>query len=144
MGYPIGSVSSGTLDTGVLLRAFADELLRLNIRERSIPYAGLIREAQSIDPESDDAGELLDDLTSALCELAGPYFYFGAHPGDGADFGFWLPESFAAEFDGLRVSDTSEVPDDYNGEVLHVNGHGNATLYAARAGHELVELWSVV
>jgi hypothetical protein len=38
------------------------------------------------------------------------------------------------DFDGLRVSDTSEVPDDYSGEVLHVNDHGNATLYVADNG----------
>jgi len=35
------------------------------------------------------------------------------------------------------------VPADYCGEVLHVNDHGNATLYAAERG-QLSEVWSVV
>jgi len=61
----------------------------------------------------------------------------------GSYYGFWLSESFEADFDGLKVSDTSEVPADYSGEVLHVNDHGNATLYAASAG-ALTEIWSVV
>lgn len=47
------------------------------------------------------------------------------------------------DFDGLRVSDLSEVPDDYTGEVLHVNDHGNMTLYACTDG-ECSEVWSVV
>ncbi|MGH8674178.1 MAG: hypothetical protein ACREVG_07705, partial [Burkholderiales bacterium] len=46
-----------------------------------------------------------------------------AFSGDGADFGYWLQDM--TDFDGLRVNDTSEVPSDYSGEVLHVNDHGN-------------------
>lgn len=37
------------------------------------------------------------------------------------------------EFDGLAVADLSEVPADYRGTVLHVNDHGNATLYVKTA-----------
>lgn len=37
------------------------------------------------------------------------------------------------EFDGLTVSDLSEVPASYRGEVLHVNDHGNATFYVKSA-----------
>jgi hypothetical protein len=47
------------------------------------------------------------------------------------------------EFDGLVVSDTSEVPSDFSGEVLHINDHGNATLYGARRG-KLVEVAACV
>lgn len=47
------------------------------------------------------------------------------------------------EFDGLVVSDTSEVPSNFSGEVLHINDHGNATLYGARLG-KLVEVASCV
>jgi hypothetical protein len=50
----------------------------------------------------------------------------------------------AGEFEGMIVNDTSEVPDDYDGEVLHVNDHGNATLYLAEAGEELEELDAIV
>lgn len=43
------------------------------------------------------------------------------------------------EFDGLVVADTSEVPSEFLGDVLHINDHGNATLYGARLG-KLVEV----
>lgn len=48
------------------------------------------------------------------------------------------------EFDGLVVSDTSEVPADYDGEVLHINDHGNATLYVADGEGNLKEIAAVV
>jgi hypothetical protein len=84
-----------------------------------------------------------EDLPNLLNEVCPPYFYFGAHPGDGADFGFWLSENMEFDFDGLKVSDTSEVKGDYSGEVLHVNDHGNMTLYCANKG-ELTEIWAIV
>ena len=38
---------------------------------------------------SGDAQALLEDLTELLDEIAPEGHYFGAHPGDGSDFGFW-------------------------------------------------------
>jgi hypothetical protein len=87
------------------------------------------------------------DLNESMFNILGnhslPFFYFGASEGDGADFGWWLDPSFEDEFDGLKVSDTSEVPTGYSGEVLHVNDHGNMTLYSARNGR-LHEIWAIV
>ncbi len=91
-----------------------------------------------------DLNETLFDL---LNEFAPPYAYFGAHPGDGSDYGFWLSEDVQQDVKdngGLVVEDTSEVPEDYRGEVLHINDHGNATLYYTTESGELVEVWSVV
>lgn len=43
---------------------------------------------------SEDATYLLESLFDALDECAEDGFYFGAHPGDGSDFGFWKAEEF--------------------------------------------------
>lgn len=142
--YIIGSVSHATLRPEDLLPAFADTLETLaRDFKRARQYRKLIKEARSVDPESDDAPEVLSELEDALQEFAPPYFYFGAHPGDGSDFGFWLPENPFEDFDGLRVSDTSAVPRGYSGEVLHINDHGNATLYACTRGR-CHEVWAIV
>ena len=38
------------------------------------------------------APHLLEDLFEALNECSSTGYYFGAHPGDGSDFGFWKIE----------------------------------------------------
>ncbi len=48
------------------------------------------------------------------------------------------------DFDGLVVSDTSQVPDHYIGGVLHVNDHGNATLYNCDGDRNLEEIDAIV
>ncbi len=47
------------------------------------------------------------------------------------------------EFEGLAVGDLSEVSENYRGEVLHINDHGNVTLYY-REGGILDEISSMV
>jgi hypothetical protein len=142
----LGSVSEGTLRTEDLLDSFAYELhyqlKRQTTRFPRAKYRALIREAnKSGAAESEFADDLVCELIDALGEFAPPYAYFGTHEGDGASFGYWPMD--LEEFDGLRVNDTSEVPRDYSGEVLHVNDHGNATLYVARRG-KLSEVWGIV
>jgi hypothetical protein len=41
---------------------------------------------------SDDAGYLLESLFDQLNEAAPEGYYFGAHEGDGSDYGFWTIE----------------------------------------------------
>ena len=48
------------------------------------------------------------------------------------------------EFEGKVVEDLSEVPEGYRGQVLHVNDHGNVTLYNAFKNGSLHEVASCV
>ena len=117
--------------------------------------AGLLGEAQ--DCFSDDgqtlmgskeecAGELVNEsLPDALSEFAPSFCYFGSHPGDGADFGYWV-----GEVEGIKeqVEFSSgkgeEYPaDNFRGEWLHINERGNCTLYVRGGDGQDVEVWSV-
>lgn len=149
--YPdLGSVSSGTMLTDDLLSAFAPLCKEYGGRKGQ----KLAREADNL-PSSDDrtpeqveeADGILEDMFDLLQEVAPPRCTFGAHEGDGADFGFWplldSLEEDAQTGDVLKVGDTSEVPAGYVGEVMQVSDHGNVTLYwHNRRGFR--ELWSVV
>lgn len=89
----LGSISHGTLQTGDLMIAFADELNRLS------PGHDLVKEAEAVQTlwaagwndlyDREEAMELVDQLSDTLNDFAPPYCYFGAHDGDGSDFGFW-------------------------------------------------------
>ena len=92
--------------------------------------------------------ERLLGLMDKLNEYAPQYCYFGAHPGDGSDFGFWL-DHFTLEEDIetgelLAVSDLSEIPIDHVGNVLLINDHGNKSLYFIGIDDVLQERWSLV
>ena len=153
--YPIGTVSSGTMREEDLIPDFCWELKSLakqtgicNRRTRA-KHLRTVREIEKRMEqedyfESDDAGyDLNETLFDALNEYAGPYFYFGSHPGDGADYGFWLSDDFQNEFDGLKVSDPSEIPAKHRGEVLIVNDHGNMTL-VVKTSRALRVIWAIV
>jgi hypothetical protein len=151
----IGSVSHGTLRSEDLIDSFIYELRQQKPLSRQ--HRKLLREIEKringsarmerlgFEPyfESDDASEDVNELIDALECYAPTGFYFGAHPGDGSDFGFWLSDSFIEDFDGLRVNDLSEMPRGYIGEVLHVNDHGNVSLYVKSRSH-LKEVWAIV
>jgi hypothetical protein len=164
--YIIGSISSGTLRAEDLIPSFVDCLdelvedlsLSLPPEASAEQQQAMVREvaritdllaaieARQAKDGYFDSEECLYDIESLEDELgnhAPPYFHFGAHPGDGADFGFWLSDDSLTDFDGARVSDLSEVPDDYCGDVLLVNDHGNTSLYFADNG-KLTEIWAIV
>lgn len=80
----IGTISHGTMREADLIPAFASELERLAGR------TALVVEAESLDDfESETASWILDELFDALHDEAPAGCYFGSHPGDGSDFGFW-------------------------------------------------------
>jgi hypothetical protein len=142
----IGSVSTCTMRPEDLIPCFLWELSHQTDRTRE--HYNLCRAIESRMKandyyESEDVSDDLESLFDALDTYAPAYFYFGSHPGDGADYGYWLSENFTDDFDGLKVDDLSDVPARYTGDVLVINDHGNMTLYAfGRNGHK--ELWSLV
>ena len=130
------------------MESFADELERLaKTNDRLSEFSELLFDARQTDPEDESAVEVIDDLMDALGEFAAPYCYFGANEGDGSDYGFWpsidsLEDACRYE-DVLKVSDLSEIPADYVGEVMLVNDHGNVTFGTAEKG-EFVTIWDCV
>lgn len=160
----IGSISTGTLRTEDLLSAFASELeslILVNGDHFSLPenfgerdrLNNLVGEAQ--DCFSDD-GETIrefsrehadylvnETLPDALTQFAPPYCYFGAHPGDGSDFGFWPDHDAIEELPQIANNGAEDIAreqsDDFTTDVRYVNDHGNVTVYGAD-GSVLLEL----
>jgi hypothetical protein len=97
--------------------------------------------------ESDLCADILEDLFDCLDVMAPSYAYFGAHPGDGSDFGYWpsFDQIDDSIHDGelLKVDDLSDVPGWYNGEVCIVNDHGNMTVGWSHHG-EFKAYWDAV
>lgn len=86
-----GSISSGTLRSQDLLSTFAAHLPeeRYNDLKNEAEALALCIEEGSDDVDSWHISEVLDELYNALNDEAPDDHYFGAHPGDGAEFGFW-------------------------------------------------------
>ena len=149
----LGSISHATMRNEDLIPCFRDELEALLSRQskrfKRKEYRAVIREADKIikseDWDSEDAGYTLEALFEALEAFAPPYAYFGAHEGDGSDYGFWLGDWFThGEFDGLKVSSLSDIPKGYRGEVLEINDHGNMTLGYVNSRGDFKTIWAVV
>lgn len=143
----IGTISHGTMRPEDLVPVFADELRRLR---GALPRAlnNDVRAFSAGKCDDDGALFILESLFGELEAFAPNYCYFGAHPGDGSDYGFWLSDDWQqqAKDDGVKfVSDLAEVPDTFRGVLCVVSDHGNATLYATENGvGTLREIWSVV
>lgn len=145
--FILGSITNGTLRPDDLIDTFAAELRRIR-GALPVSIANGIRSipTRAADDAAELQSELITELQDALNAYAPSYGYFGAHPGDGSDFGFWISEDWreqARDSGAIEVKDTADVPATYSGEVIHINDHGNATLYAARRG-KLREVWSIV
>jgi len=150
MNIQIGSVCSGTMRSEDLIPTFLGFLINLDTEKE---FTSVIREGKSIiiQAEKDDSVwdsentimYLNEDLWEAMDSFSPDYCFFGAHPGNGSDYGYWPMEDIEDEFDGLKVSDLSEVPEDYKGNhVLLINDHGNITLY--KTVMTLKEEWGIV
>jgi len=83
----------GAAETAAVL---ADRPQLLN-PETLASLAKLVGEDSSENDWDDgEAAQTLQDLTLALEDAAPSGFYFTSHPGDGACFGFWLADDWAA------------------------------------------------
>jgi len=99
--FNTGTVSHGTFRIEDLLSSFTEALERLRddamfrdddaIIPAAKAYGLLLKQGCSAQsPYTDDLDYILDRLFEALNEVAVKHnCYFGSHPGDGSDFGFW-------------------------------------------------------
>lgn len=93
-----GSIISGTHRTQDLIPAFISVLREVDeaAYAQLLVNGGVPAHADEDDDadwwHSEQASFLLEDLFDTLDENAPEGHYFGAHPGDGADFGFWENE----------------------------------------------------
>lgn len=171
----LGSISSGTMRTQDLLSAFADALddikddISTGCQTTDTADDTAIRTAETaridtflaalesrMDNDDDDARddyldsgyaeEDLDTLTFMLSNYTPPYCYFGSHPGNGSDYGFWIDhESLESDVRDGTLASGDEAPEDADeGSLfLHINERGNTELYIRQDG-EWVSVWSVV
>jgi hypothetical protein len=92
-----GTVIHGTLRHEDLIKAFTDTLEACLAQNPDLPsngdsYLNLISDARDAVPDTELSSELITELMDALNEFAPANHYFGAHPEDGSDFGFWENE----------------------------------------------------
>lgn len=145
MRIDLGTVSQGTLRDEDLIPCFTEHLAALTgaaidaheINGRTARRLfGLCSAARLYHSLAYDArGDLIDELSDALNEFAPDGCYFGAHEGDGADFGFWPRDVHEMEREGDCLV-LGELPS----AIAVVSDHGNITYYRIEAR----ELWSVV
>jgi hypothetical protein len=95
-----GTVVEGTMRTEDLIRAFGHTLRECDysgyqqVKSYYAPVLAYMRDHAGElygAPASllDSAEHMREELYDRLDEVAPEGMYFGAHPGDGADFGFW-------------------------------------------------------
>lgn len=160
----IGSISHATLKPIDIALAIHRELDYANAYENANveipePYEGF--DGFDCDDEfwdTESANWYLEELFELMDSLCPSYCYFGNTEGDGSDFGVWPDiegakenvgrvvscDGFRTFVDGEQVgSDDDIFADGFQGEWLHINDHGNVTLYA-RVGDENQEIWAVV
>jgi hypothetical protein len=118
--FQLGSISTGTLRTEDLIPAFRAAL------EATGNQGALALHETPVD-ERDE----LATLEIALQEACPPFVYFGAHPGDGADFGFW-PDMESLDYErNYWGEETAEWNEEHlvNHDLLvHISDHGNVTV----------------
>ena len=142
--FQLGSISTGTLRTLDLLEAFASEAEARcgDMATKAVSTARIYLDPDAI-VDDEQAQETLDELRFLLEDSCPPFVYFGAHPGDGADFGFWpdmdrLEEEMRSTTSDFQADNCWTLADD--GVIVNVSDHGNVTVMDM----ERNVIWSVV
>ena len=101
-----GTVSEGTMRPQDILPACMDVLLKYHPKayqlaigtisiEFDVTYTELCGDKDHPAWQSEVMGWILGGIAwDAMDEIAPDGYYFGAHPGDGADYGFWLVDGW--------------------------------------------------
>ncbi len=88
-----GTVSWGTMRPADLVPTFVETLEYFNKRKAKRLASEIPADAWDDDTHeywsSEDAWWLLEELFDILDDYAPKRHYFGSHPGDGSDYGFW-------------------------------------------------------
>lgn len=109
----LGSISHGTLRPEDLIPQFVMVAEGMGLQGKAVDAAKHLILAELMShldgtPRHDNISEVLNDLMDALNDAAPPFTRFGAHEGDGSDFGFWV--------DHERLDEAIS-----SGEVVRVN-----------------------
>ena len=129
--FQLGSISTGTLRTEDLLPVFTATMRQFltDNGHKSI----YVERAETIIRNDFYDMELADELVGTLMDgiqgYCPPFVYFGAHEGDGSDFGFWPDIETIQEIVNIAECDASQgisCPDD--GVIIQVSDHGNVTV----------------
>ena len=111
--YIFGTISHGTMRNVDLLDSFSNALEYLAKKNKEIDYISICIDARRYrnflikhedklykphhkkmrDSIFETVSYIInEDLFNALNKFTPPNHYFGSHPGDGADYGFWSSE----------------------------------------------------
>lgn len=125
-----------------------------DIERRIVVNKGDDGERESGYWESESCMYDLETLSDLLNEFAPPYSYFGAHEGDGSDYGFWvnfdLIDEDVRNGDLIKLPSGDDWPEDELRErpecmgVLYVTDHGNMSLWAPSPTQPEQPIWDVV
>jgi len=147
--FQLGSISTGTLRTQDLLKAFAIEAEARcgDMATRAVSAARIYLDPDAI-VDDEQTQETLEELRFLLEDSCPPFVHFGTLEGDGADFGFWPDmDRLNEEIQWVKqtpASDEVVLWDDDNDPnnpiIVHVSDHGNVTVMDM----ERNVIWSVV
>jgi hypothetical protein len=143
----VGSISHGTMKTEDLISRFCDEIAYQDGAPSSLTLACLWWQdetpAEEDEEDHQERGDfLVERLVDDLNRRAPAYCYFGAHEGDGADYGYWLSSEALEE--AIEQSEPGDESGEYvnvdDGVRIVVSDHGNVSVYNLSDGTEVLSI----